>query len=232
MGAPALAELSEGDLARRAQAGDEAAFTELFARLRRPVVSTLRRYTRRPEDLDDALSEVFRRAYSRLPSLREPDRVGPWVLTIARHHGIDLLRSRRQHEELEPERVASDDDGPADVYGLEELARVLRDAMVRLPARDATVLTMTTYLGAGPTEVASALGISYGAAKVTIHRARRRLREQLVAHVIAQVRDLGCDELRELLDAGELGAAVERIGGCDTCSRAVFRELSPDGVGS
>jgi DNA-directed RNA polymerase specialized sigma24 family protein len=52
--------------------------------------------------------------------------------------------------------------------------------MAQLSARDAAAISMVVHLGFGPNEVAAALDISYGNAKVVLHRARQRLRDALV----------------------------------------------------
>lgn len=217
----------DGDLVELARSGDQDAFAELFTRYRGPVRNVVARYARTSEDAADGVAEVFRRALQRLSSLRDPARFGPWVLTIARYYGIDQLR-RGRDVHLEDDLLIADDDADPDAHlHLADLTAVLQGAMVKLPERDATVLTMVTYLDLGPTEVAEAFGVSYGAAKVMIHRARRRLRDALLLEVALKAADLGCDRLRATIDAGDLRAAARHMRSCDLCERAVYDELSP-----
>ncbi|MFV2039642.1 MAG: RNA polymerase sigma factor, partial [Acidimicrobiales bacterium] len=75
--------------------------------------------------------------------------------------------------------LASDHPTPDLEAELRELALALRTGVAALSPRDATALSLTVHLGFGPTEVAAALGISYGNAKVVLHRARHRLRSAL-----------------------------------------------------
>ena len=70
----------------------------------------------------------------------------------------------------------SPDAGPDDFAELAETAARLRSGLARLLPREAVVLTMSVQLGFGPGEIADALGITTGNAKVILHRARKRLR--------------------------------------------------------
>ena len=51
--------------------------------------------------------------------------------------------------------------------------------MEKLSVRDATAITLASEFGFGPSEIAEALGVSPNTAKVVLHRARRRLRDQV-----------------------------------------------------
>lgn len=217
----------DGDLVELARAGDRDAFAELFTRYRGSVRAVVARYARTGEDANDGVGEVFRRALQRLPTLRDPERFGPWVLTIARYYGIDQLR-RARDEHLDDDLVVADEGADPDTsLHLADLSVLLRGAIVKLPERDATVLTMVTYLDLGPTEVAEAFSVSYGAAKVMIHRARRRLRDTLLVEVALQAADIGCDRLRATIDAGDLRATARHLRSCERCERAVYDELIP-----
>ncbi|HEX7133252.1 MAG TPA: sigma factor-like helix-turn-helix DNA-binding protein, partial [Iamia sp.] len=67
--------------------------------------------------------------------------------------------------------------GPDDLVAAADLARRLGVGVQGLSRRDALTLALVVDLGFGPAEVAVALGVSEGNAKVILHRARRRLRQ-------------------------------------------------------
>jgi RNA polymerase sigma factor (sigma-70 family) len=124
---------------------------------------------------------VFAKAYVKLPTLREPCQFRPWVLQIARNAGIDDLRSRRavNHRPLDDVDPADRAGGPECLSEVRALAAALTRGLIELSARDAAAVSMSVNLGFGPAEIAAALGINEGNAKVVLHRARRRLRSAL-----------------------------------------------------
>ena len=71
--------------------------------------------------------------------------------------------------------------------------------MAGLSPRDAAAVTMVTQLGFAPGQVAAALGVTPGAAKVIVHRARRRLRNALALQLMVQQPGLACEEFQKLV---------------------------------
>ena len=174
--------MSDGELAARTKAGDAQAFTVLYKRHRSAVRTTLSDNVHDRERLQELVQEVFTRAWAKIDHLRDVERFRPWVFQIARNVAIDDLRRRttvhlESIEVHDPEASASED--PSLVAEVHELAEELREKFVLLSPRDAAALSMTVNLGFGPSEIAAALGISPGNAKVVLHRARKRLRGAL-----------------------------------------------------
>jgi RNA polymerase sigma-70 factor (ECF subfamily) len=182
-GAGTLTEADDATLVHAARDGDEAAFGELYRRHEGAVRRALSDNVHDPERTRELVQESFYRAYSRLHLLRDVARFRPWVLQIARNAAIDDLRarSRVQLEPMEDDAFAGDEsEGPESTAELEVLAAAVAEGMAHLSARDAAAISMVVHLGFGPDEVAAALGITYGNAKVVLHRARQRLRDALV----------------------------------------------------
>jgi RNA polymerase sigma factor (sigma-70 family) len=184
------------------------------------VQAVVRQNVSHPETVADLVQDVFVRALEGLGTLREPERFRPWLASIARHASIDHLRGRSRavltplDEAHEPEDGAA---GPEVIAELRALASMVEGLVAGLRTRDAVAIGLVAHLGMTPAEVASALGISEGAAKVVVHRARRRLREALNLRLLVQRHGSGCDALGRLLDRGELGKAARHVAGCDTC---------------
>ena len=163
-----------------ARAGDSAAFGRLYTAYTPAVRRVVLDNVHSPHDVDDVVQDVFTRAFTRLPTLRETDRFLPWLYSIARRAAIDHRRVRvagRQVLDADPtSALAASDLGPDDTLLLREELRALAFATDQLSTRDATALAMVGHLGFSPSEIADALGTSPGAAKVLVHRARQRLR--------------------------------------------------------
>lgn len=127
-------------------------------------------------DAEDATQEVFLRAFERLGQYRPGEPFGAWLAGIARHHSIDVLRHRRQPA------VAAEPQAGQDVEHvvLDRLDRAqIQAAVNRLPGRDRALLVLRYWEDQPVERIARLLGMSEGAAKVALLRARRTLADIL-----------------------------------------------------
>jgi RNA polymerase sigma factor (sigma-70 family) len=174
---------NDGHLAREAATGDREAFAELYRRHAPAVRAAIRDNVADREDQLDVLQESFARALSKLASLQDGNRFRPWLLQIARNAAIDHRRHRRcltfEGLDDQPQPVPAADPGPDLVTEMRDLAGRVSLGLARLSRRDATTVALAADLGFGPIEIGAALQITPGAAKVALHRARRRLRAAL-----------------------------------------------------
>src|SRR5512143_2445422 len=80
------------DLVRRAAAGDEAAFTRIVALHHVDMVKVCFSICGDAAVTDDSVEAAWALAWRRLPSLRDPSRLRPWLLSIAANQARDALR--------------------------------------------------------------------------------------------------------------------------------------------
>ena len=177
---------SDAELVERAVLGDTAAFGLAYERHHTVVTRVVAARLGRQGDPADAVQDVFTVAWRRLHTLRDPAQLRPWLLQIARRTAIDHgRRFRRRDDDPAGDEVlatvADDGPGPEELGELGELARRLDVGLHGLSRRDATAIGLATHFGFGSQEIAEALGVTPGNAKVILHRARRRLRAALEA---------------------------------------------------
>lgn len=141
------------------------------------VVAVAARVLGSRDSAEDVAQEVFISfARSSVPRDEAPG----WLSVAAAHTALNQLRSARRRVAREE---AADDGEPASpdlgdaVIALEERRRV-RDALARLPRKQATALVLR-HSGLSYAEVASALGLSPGSVGTTIRRAESALRKEL-----------------------------------------------------
>jgi RNA polymerase sigma factor (sigma-70 family) len=209
------------DLVFRVMSGEAAAFADLYRRYAGPVQAVLRSYVRNQDEVADLVQDVFTQALERLPTLRKPDRFRAWLFAITRHAAIDHRRTGPAGRFVALDEVAPPEQpgpGPAEVAELREAVRIFRGCIDRLSARDATALSLVARLGLGPAEVGTALGVTAGAAKVIVHRARRRLRTALLVEFFVRRRVPGCGTLEEVRTAGGLDPVARHLQGCAVCT--------------
>jgi RNA polymerase sigma-70 factor (ECF subfamily) len=207
--------------------GEPGAALELYRSNVAAVRTAVAARLRCPDLVEEVTQEAFTRAFERLDDLRRPERFRPWLLAIARNQATDRWRLERRQRGVDPDELCAlaepvpgaDGDGIRHV-----LAELVGRGLGRLSARDAAALTLVTQLDLGPTEIGLALGLSPGAAKVAVHRARRRLQTTLAADVLAGDAGLACADHP---GAGALPRDVERhLSGCTACLTATEAHLA------
>lgn len=128
-------------------------------------------------EADDLAAETFVRAWARREQWRTETLKG-YLLAIARRLHLDRQRQLRRRGEMPPE---VNDPTPAPdrrAAARLELAAV-RDALNRLPETDRSALALRAQEGLSYAEIARILEVSEGAARLKVHRARRRLLARL-----------------------------------------------------
>jgi RNA polymerase sigma-70 factor (ECF subfamily) len=129
-----------------------------------------------PADAEDATQEAFLKAFTRLDQYRAGEPFGAWLHGIARNHAIDLLRRRR------PEAAVAALGSRLDVEALAmaslERERV-RAALDRMPGRDRALLVLRYWEDQPLDAIAKTLGMTEGAVKVALLRARRAMAAML-----------------------------------------------------
>jgi RNA polymerase sigma-70 factor (ECF subfamily) len=153
----------------------------------------LRRSSSR-EDALDVVAETFATAWRRRADLPvHPDEVRPWLFGIARRCLANALRSTHRAGRLGARLAdAFAADAVPDPAALHEsradTAAVYR-LLEQLSAEDRELVTLIAWEGLTPAQAAAALGLTPGAARVRLHRARTRLRAARPAPALAEETD-------------------------------------------
>jgi len=182
----------DGDegLARRAVAGDHAAFEALVARYQDRVYGLARRLTGSESDAEDVLQETFVSAYRRLKGFRGEAAFSTWLYRIATN--CWLAHSRKRKEELlgdREESVADDSDEAADAAdaGADEVSRAaalkldLTRAMRLLTDAERAAIVQCYDNDLSHEEAAYVLGCPVGTVKTHIHRGKQKLKAAMSA---------------------------------------------------
>jgi len=115
---------------------------------------------------------------------------GVWLLRTTRNLCIDRLRRRVVRSEVEdgPEVLERHDGGAPDperLAGSSETGRAVLRALAGLSEADRTVVVLREVQGLPYEEIAGTLGVPLGTLKARLHRARERLRAELVRTGVA-----------------------------------------------
>ncbi|MGO9406440.1 MAG: RNA polymerase sigma factor [Acidimicrobiales bacterium] len=179
----------EADLAplvALARNGDRVAFEHLVRATSADCYALALRLVGNEHDARDVLQDAYLRAFRSLRKFRGDSAFGTWLHRITVNCSATLVAKRRRswHVELDDDlevfelRAESD---PETAAGTADDHQRLVEALTELPAQMRMVVVLRDVYDLPHEEIARELGISQTAAKVRLHRARRRLREQLFA---------------------------------------------------
>jgi RNA polymerase sigma-70 factor (ECF subfamily) len=154
-----------------------------------------------PDAVDDLVQEAFLRIHRGLPTVRDRDRVGPWVWRVCRNLLLDRRRSDRPEEALDDDVV---DPAEVEVGDATAVVAAWLPAFVdQLPAPYREAVRLSELEGVSQAEVAARLGLSASGARSRVQRGRRMVREALD------------DCCRVVIDGGEVVDVTARAGcGC------------------
>ena len=185
----------------------------------------------------DCVQDAFCIAATRLPQLRDPDKLRPWLYSIVRNEALHRLRDRRRETPSDdlPDQ-ASGEPGPEMLAARTELADLIADAAGGLSDRDRSVLELAFRHGLSGADLAEALGVSTGAANTIASRLRDTIERSLGALLVARrARNSGgCEELAAILDGwdGQLNVLMRKrisrhIESCGVCDEQRRRLVTP-----
>lgn len=182
------AEASDNELARRAAAGDDGAFSELVRRHKDGLYRLLRRYTGDPEDAYEAAHEAFIAAWAALHRYDPTRPFGAWLRVIAINKARDrgrralvrrLLFGSRPLEESEAMDAADPAANPDHALIVRQRTQALDRAIAALPPQLKAPLLLTAFDGFSQQEAGDILGVSAKTIETRIYRARKLLAERL-----------------------------------------------------
>ena len=235
---------SDEQLVALFRAGSDDAFRAIHDRYGARLLAYTRQMLRGGGDAEDALQDVFIRAYRALRSNDRPVTLRAWLYRIAHNRCIDELRRPRPlpselAADAEPAFCfpAASREPPAVAERSAALARLVSDVRT-LPSQQRSALLMRELQGLSYEELASAMAISVPAVKSLLLRARTGMID------IAAARDTPCAAIRdELICAADRsvrisGRARRHCGECADCEayrgelkrvRRGFAALTPSG---
>ena len=188
----------ESECIRRILAGEKRHFHDLIRPCERAIYLLLFSILKNEADAQDAAQETVIKVYTNLHLFRGESQFRTWVLSIARNEGLGRLRrlGGRREESLDtgPEEPSGDftpailtswREIPTAALEQKELGEILRRAIEGLPGIYRNIVVLRDIEELDIRETASVLGISEGAVKVRLHRARAMLQKELAPQLKA-----------------------------------------------
>lgn len=153
---------------------DQERFASLVTEYQAALYRTARSILKNDQDAQDAVQEAITTAYARLDALRDVEKFKPWLLRILVNTCYDACRRRKDTVSLEVVQEFL----PAP-EGRSEEHMSLWSAVLRLPEEQRSVVTLFYYEDLPISSISRVLGLTPGAVKTRLSRARGRLRQML-----------------------------------------------------
>ena len=189
-------ELTDTDIISLVLQGNHNAYSTLVDQYQNYVFTIVLRYVKSREDAEEVAQDVFVKAYRSLADFKGNSKFSTWLYTIATTTSISFLRKKKlEIHSLDNEKVferANNIDSGISANQIETKTKVnmVNEAIRLLSPDDAEVITLFYKGEQTLEEIAQILGKESNAVKVQLHRARTRLKEKMLKHFSAEVRDI------------------------------------------
>jgi len=190
-------------LVHRAQAGDRAAFKELFERYHRRVYAVALSVLKVPQDAHDVVQEAFVKVHRHLPDFQGNSSFYTWLYRISMNLAIDQLRRRKSARQVDYDdtvgRAEQGDDAaglavnidrgdPGKTHSRKELASKLRAALATLPEYHQQVILLREVEGLSYEEIAKIMKVPKGTIMSRLFHARRKMQAALAEYVDGELK--------------------------------------------
>ncbi|MBW8059768.1 MAG: sigma-70 family RNA polymerase sigma factor [Solirubrobacterales bacterium] len=187
--------LSDDRLAQRATKGDRRAFAAIYQRYHQDLYRFCLAIVGNAQDAQDALQSTMVKVLRALPGETRRIQLKPWLYRIAHNEAIELLRKRRDTDQIEPELTAAPGELAETADLRDRLRRLIAD-LGELPERQRAALVMRELSGLGFARIGAAFDTSPAVARQTVYEARLGLRQMEAG------REMSCKKaMRALSDA-------------------------------
>lgn len=151
----------------------------LWNELSIPLKSFIQKNIHNYQDADDILQNVFYKIHYSIGSLKDTDKIRPWVYKITTNAIMDFYRKHKNDalfDEL-PENIT---DYQEEINANDEIAQCLKSMIQSLPEKYKSAIILTEYENLTQKELSERLGLSVSGAKSRVQRARIKLKEMLL----------------------------------------------------
>jgi len=228
---------TDAELVARVLTADREAFATVYDRYGTKLYDFAYSMLRHREDAADAVADSFVLFAERLPQLREPDRLRPWLYAITRSECLRRLKARKRVSYGDDEQlIAMPDDAitPEESAERAALQKIVWDAAAGLADRDRALLDLHLRQGLEGAELGEAMGVSASNAYVMLNRLRGQVDRSLGALLIARMGRDDCDDLDDLLSDwdGTFSPLIRKrvarhVENCEICSERRKKIVSP-----
>jgi RNA polymerase sigma factor (sigma-70 family) len=164
--------------------GDNASFASLIDKHKTMAYNIAFRILKSREDAEEIAQDSFLKAYHSLKEFKRESKFSTWLFRIIYNNSISRIRKKKldinsyddeNFEWMEPAEAALELDK---LHHLEQ-KKYVNEALLKLTAEDATVISLFYINESTVEEISVVTGLSESNVKVKLHRSRKKLFEEL-----------------------------------------------------
>ena len=179
--------LTDEELATLVQGNNHEAFGVLVDRYQGKLLRYGRRFLAGTDYVDDAVQDVFIKAYENIRSFDTSRKFSPWVYRIAHNAFLNIVRNRQREplQFLDLDTLVAHpayEYDPAEEEERREMQRLLQDGLETLPPRYKEVMILYYLEGQGYQDISDILHVPIGTVGVRLRRAREALKKHVSQH--------------------------------------------------
>ncbi|MCU0437844.1 MAG: RNA polymerase sigma factor [Raineya sp.] len=168
--------------------GNTQAYAYLINKHKSLVYSLCLKITKNKEDAEEVAQDVFLKAYQQLNTFKRDSKFATWLYRIAYNTSLNKIKRKKVWQESINQ---DDEDHPAlqiedttfenqfDLLNLAEKRKYIQIAMQALSEQDAVIITLFYFAEHNLEEIAEVTGIDKNNVKIKLHRARKKLYNEL-----------------------------------------------------
>src|SRR5262245_37404969 len=169
--------VDDDQVMRRIALGEEAALRTLIARHEVRVFRFIQRLVGDRAEAEELTNEVFTEVWRNASRFQGRSTPQTWILSIAHHRAVSLLRKRREQpwDEERASDIADTDDDPETAVQKRDKSAIMRRCMEALSPEHREIVDLVYYHELSIAEAADVTGIPENTVKTRMFYARRRL---------------------------------------------------------
>jgi len=180
--------VTDEQLIRRFQAGDETAFEEIVNRYKNRLMNFAYRFVLDREEAEDIVQDTFLKVYQNRYAYKEIAKFSTWIYTITANLAKTILRKRRNRKMFSFSRLGPEDkdmDFPSNEPNAQSKIegkfdeQAIQKAIVKLPEHFRTAIILRDIQELSYEEISNIINAPLGTVKSRINRARLKLQEDL-----------------------------------------------------
>ncbi len=180
--------LTDKEIIESVLKGNQADFSILIDRYKNKAFSLLRRMLKNEMDAEEVLQDCFLKSYQSLSHFRNEAKFSTWFYKIVYNSALTKLSGKKRQIEMNMSSIEEEFD-IADTSALNsetEIISVINTLVEKLPAKNASVISMHYLDEMSCEEISTVLETSVSNVKVLLHRSRNILRETIIRNRLTE----------------------------------------------
>ena len=181
----------DSKLVREVLSGNTSAFAELMSLYKKRVEALGMSFFKNPADTEDFAQDVFLKAYTKLDSFRGESLFSTWLTRMAYNTAINAVNRRAEYVSIADESLLPDNGLTPEEKELRTLTmEAVRESLKELPEKYKIVLDLYFFYDNSYSEISEITSLAENTVKSHIFRAKKLLREKILAKGLVEHEEL------------------------------------------